>query len=271
MTEVPPPEAYQWIVLVVLTCLSGIFSGLNLGLMSLTVEDLNIVINSSTDENQIRNAKRIMPLRQRGNMLLCTLLIGNTVVNVMLSVLTDPIWTYLFGVDTLGTVLGLALPSAIIVVCGEIVPQSVCSRYALWIGAKTLPLTYVFVVLTFPFAFPISLLLDKVLGDEISGVFTRQGLFELIKLNVESAVHAKASGLTAADGRLLGGALTFRDRAVGQVMTPLAQVYALPITATLDQSTFIAIRAPLPAVERLALLRLECHAYVMRSHLALAS
>ena len=43
-------------------------------------------------------------------------------------VLTDPIWVYLFGSDTLGSVLSLALPSAIIVVMGEIVPQSVCSR-----------------------------------------------------------------------------------------------------------------------------------------------
>ena len=239
--SVEAPAAYAWVVLIVLTMLSGIFSGLNLGLMSLTVEDLNIVINSSTDKEQVKHAKRILPLRRRGNLLLCTLLIGNTVVNVMLSVLTDPIWTYLFGTTTLGTVLGLALPSAIIVVCGEIVPQSVCSRYALSIGARTLPLTYIFVVITFPFALPVSLLLDKVLGDEISGVFTRQGLFELIKLNVESAPHAKSSGLTEADGRLLSGALTFKDRTVGEVMTPLSQVYSLPITAILDEQTFLSI------------------------------
>ena len=84
------PGWYAWLVLVVLTCLSGIFSGLNLGLMSLTVEDLNIVIRSSKDPQQVEHAKRILPLRKKGNMLLCTLLIGNTVVNVMLSVMTDP-------------------------------------------------------------------------------------------------------------------------------------------------------------------------------------
>ena len=72
----------------------------------------------------------------------------------MLSVLTDPIWTYIFGTGVAGAVLSLALPSALIVVCGEIIPQSVCSRYALSIGAKTLPLTYVFLVVTWVFAFP---------------------------------------------------------------------------------------------------------------------
>ena len=235
------PAAYAWVTLIVLTCLSGCFSGLNLGLMSLTVEDLNIVINSSPDQVQVGYAKRILPLRKRGNLLLCTLLIGNTVVNVMLSVLTDPIWVFLFGSDTLGTFLGLALPSAIIVIMGEIIPQSVCSRYALSIGARTIPLTWIFVVVTFPFSMPISMLLDRLLGDEVSGVYTRQGLFELIKLNVESAVHSKESGLTKADGRLLGGALTFKETAVAEVMTHLEDVYALPISAVLDEATFLEI------------------------------
>lgn len=241
MCPAAAPPVYAWIVLVVLTSLSGIFSGLNLGLMSLTVEDLNIIIRSSSVPKQIAHAHKILPLRRRGNLLLCTLLIGNTVVNVMLSVLTDPIWTFMFGSNTLGTVLSLALPSALIVVIGEIIPQSVCSRYALSIGARMVPLTYCFVVLTAPFSVPISLLLDKLLGDEISGVFTRQGLLELVKLNVESSEHAKASGLTKADGRLLGGALTFKEKAVAEVMTPLEDVYALPITAVLDQPTFLAI------------------------------
>ena len=78
-----------------ISAVSGIFSGLNLGLMSLTVEDLNIIIKSSDDPQQVSYAKKILPLRSRGNLLLCTLLIGNTVVNVMLSVLTDPIWVRL--------------------------------------------------------------------------------------------------------------------------------------------------------------------------------
>ena len=133
-----PPPIYSWFTLI-MSCLSGIFSGLNLGLMSITVEDLNIIINSSHDRRQVRYAKRILPLRRRGNLLLCTLLIGNTVVNVMLAVITDPIWAFLFGEGLIGHALALAVPSIIIVLFGEIVPQSVCSRHALPIGAKTLP------------------------------------------------------------------------------------------------------------------------------------
>ena len=64
------PAAYQWIVLLVLTCLSGMFSGLNLGLMSLTVEDLNIIVMSSEDPQVVKYAQSILPLRRRGNLLL---------------------------------------------------------------------------------------------------------------------------------------------------------------------------------------------------------
>lgn len=206
---------------------------------------------------QVRNAKRILPLRKRGNLLLCTLLIGNTVVNVLLAVVTDPIWRYAFGDGIEGQVLSLVIPSAIIVLLGEIIPQSVCSRYALEVGAASLPLTYVFVILILPCSIPIALLLDRLLGAEIGSVYTREGLMQLVKLNVESAAHAKESGLTSEDARLLGGALTFRDRTVGEVMTPIERVYMLPIDTALDKRN---ARVRHPRADTV----LECHWHAMQ-------
>ena len=121
--------------------------------------------------------------------------------------------------------IGTILTTAAIVVFGEIVPRSVCSRHALAVGAYSLPIVYVFVVVFLP-ALPISLVLDWILGEEISGVFTRNGLLALIKLNVESREHQKQSGLTSADAKLMGGALTFKDQAIGNVMTPIETVFA---------------------------------------------
>ena len=43
------------------------------------------------------------------------------------------------------------------------------------------------------------------LGAEVSGVYTRQGLMQLVKLNVESEAHAKESDLTK--GRMRGAGL----------------------------------------------------------------
>ena len=64
---------------VVLVMLSGMFSGLTLGLLSLSLEGLDIVIHGGNPDER-RWATRIYPVRKRGNLLLCTLLFGNTLV-----------------------------------------------------------------------------------------------------------------------------------------------------------------------------------------------
>ena len=53
------------------------------------------------------------------------------------------------------------------------------------------------------------------------------------KLNVESDAHAAESGLTRADMKVLSGALTYQDRTVEHVMTPLEDCFTLPLEVPL--------------------------------------
>ena len=53
------------IIAAALVALSGLFSGLNLGLMSFADEDLRIVIEGSPDESEVRNAERIRRCAKR--------------------------------------------------------------------------------------------------------------------------------------------------------------------------------------------------------------
>ena len=62
---------------------------------------------------------------------------------------------------TSGT-LGLLVSTSLIVVFGEIMPQSICTRYGLIIGAKTRFITWAFVILLFPITWPMSKILDWV-------------------------------------------------------------------------------------------------------------
>ena len=112
------PFAIQIIMIVFLLCMSALFSGLTLGLMGLDKTGLEIVM-SGDDAEAAKAAKIIYPLRKDGNLLLCTLLLGNVAVNSLLSILLA---------DKTGGAVGVLSSTFLIVIFGEIVPQAACSR-----------------------------------------------------------------------------------------------------------------------------------------------
>ena len=63
--------------------------------------------------------------------------------------------------------------TALIVVFGEIVPQAICSRHGIKAGAYLSWLLWITIAVTFVFAFPISAILDKVLGEEEGTIMTK--------------------------------------------------------------------------------------------------
>lgn len=162
----------QCLAISVLLLLSGLFAGLTLGLLALDRTDLQILANTGTKKEQMY-AKTIIPLRTRGNYLLCSLVLGNVLVNSTLTILLDDLTSGLIAVITSTTG---------IVLIGEIIPQAICSRNGLAIGAKTVWLTKFLMLVTFPLSFAISFVLDKILGEEIGSVYTRERLKELLKV-----------------------------------------------------------------------------------------
>jgi len=216
------------IILGVLLCLSGLFSGLNLGLMSLDQTELRIVMNTGSEKER-GYAKAIMPIRGMGNFLLCSILLGNVLVNNTLTVLLDG----LTGGGGIVAVIGATMG---IVIFGEIIPQAICSRHGLAVGANTILLTKFFMIVTAPLAFPISKILDKILGAEIGTVYNRERLMELIK------VTDKYTDLEKDEVNIVTGALVLKQKTVREVMTRIEDVYMLPVDAILNFDTISEIK-----------------------------
>ncbi|NWI79561.1 CNNM2 protein, partial [Dryoscopus gambensis] len=220
------PLWLQVILIAGLLVLSGMFSGLNLGLMALDPMELRIVQNCGTDKEK-RYARRIEPIRRKGNYLLCSLLLGNVLVNTTLTILLD---------DLIGSGVGAVVASTIgIVIFGEIVPQALCSRHGLAVGANTIVVTKFFMLVTFPLSYPISKLLDCILGQEIGTVYNREKLVEMLK------VTEPYNDLVREELNMIQGALELRTKTVEDVMTPLQNCFMINSDAILDFNTMSEI------------------------------
>ncbi|XP_068190955.1 metal transporter CNNM4 [Antennarius striatus] len=219
----------MWLQAILISCLlvlSGMFSGLNLGLMALDPMELRIVQSCGTDKEK-KYARKIEPIRSKGNYLLCSLLLGNVLVNTTLTILLD---------DLIGSGLGAVVASTIgIVIFGEIVPQALCSRHGLAVGANTIMLTKFFMFLTFPLSFPVSKLLDVLLGQEIGTVYNREKLVEMLK------VTEPYNDLVKEELNMIQGALELRTKTVEDVMTPLGHCFMIQADAVLDFNTMSEI------------------------------
>lgn len=210
----------EYLISLVLVVLSGLFSGLTLGLLSLDTQSLRRRAKHGDE-----NAAVIYPVREKGNLLLTTLLLGNVAVNTTLSIFLGSIAS--------GIVAGI-IATSLIVVFGEIVPQAVISRYALWFGAKTIWFTRGVIILLYPIAFPISVILDRVLGSELPTTYSHKELMDIISEHEDS----EHSAIDADEERIMHGALQFSRRRVREVMTPIDLVVSFNEDQRLNDAFF---------------------------------
>jgi hypothetical protein len=213
------------IIYVVLLMFSALCSGLNLGLMSLDLSELTL-LKKIGSEKEKSYAKKIYPLRKHGNLLLCSILLGNVLVN---STSTLILGNYL---DGLFAAVGSTL---LIVLFGEIFPQAACSRYGLAIGAMTRFIMYGIMAITFVVAYPLSKILDFVLGKEIAISYSRDKVRELMRRAKDE------KGIEETQFKLISGALDFKSKTVEQIMVHAKDVFSLDINAILDFDTFKTI------------------------------
>ena len=196
----------DYLISTVLVILSGLFSGLTLGLLSLDQHELRRKAKHGNTEAAV-----IYPIRQKGNLLLTTLLLGNVAVNTTLSIFLGSIAS--------GVVAGI-MATALIVVFGEVLPQAVISRHALWFGSRTIWFTKTAIVIAYPIAYPIAWVLDKFLGSELPTTYSHKELMEIISEHEDS----EHSEMDADEERILHGALQFSRRKVREVMTEAKDV-----------------------------------------------
>nr|AJI77175.1 cystathionine beta synthase [Medicago truncatula] len=204
---------------------AAISSALALGLLSFSQVDLEVLVKAGQPHIQ-KNAAKIMSIVKNEHLVLCTLLMAKSLALEGVSVLMEkmfPEW------------VAVLLATALISIIAEVIPQALNSRYGLRFGATMSPFVRVLLLLFFPFAYPVSKLLDCLLGKGHTALLGREELKTLVNLHANEA--GKGGELTLHETTIIAGALDLTMKTAKDAMTPLSETFSLDINSKLDMHT----------------------------------
>jgi metal transporter CNNM len=213
------------IVVILLVGVSAVCSGLNVALMALDIADLKRKRKLGD-----KNAKRILPFRKNTHLTLSAILLTNVAAVSATSLVLESV---LFGV------LAGLVSTLLIVVFGEIVPQAFFVRNALLFTSRLAGVLRFMIVVTYPVAKPLQLLLDKLFHEEGVQLQSRHELGLLISEHL----GADGSELDEDEVEIMRGALSLSEKRVRDIMTPISHVYALRQNTVIDSDRIDEIKA----------------------------
>ncbi|KKA27307.1 hypothetical protein TD95_004003 [Thielaviopsis punctulata] len=211
----------------VLVLAGGAFAGLTIALMGQDGVYLQVLAGDPS-EPQSKNAQRVYDLLKHGkHWVLVTLLLSNVIVNETLPVVLDRC----LG----GGVAAVIGSTVLIVIFGEVLPQSICVRYGLQIGGFMATPVLMLMWLMAPIAWPIAKLLDWILGEDHPTVYKKSGLKQLV--NLHQTMGDVSNRLNADEVTIISAVLDLKDKPVRDVMTPMDDVFIMPDDTVLDERT----------------------------------
>ena len=203
----------------------------------------------SGTETEKKYSKKLIPIINRHHFLLVTVMLWNASATEAL-----PIFLNQLVPEYLAIIISVTL----VLFVGEIIPAAILTGpKQLEITASLAPLVYIVMAIFFPLAYPISLILDCVIGHD-SGITTynRREISTMMRLQREEGMkRVKASkkpsnGLGSSNSMyqrvsedipmeeeevaIIDGALKYREMSVSEVMTPEERAYMIPVTEKLS-------------------------------------
>lgn len=121
------------------------------------------------------------------------------------------------------------------VIFGEIVPQSICVRYGLPIGAWMAPCVLILMYIMSPVAWPVAKLLDYLLGEDHGTIYKKAGLKTLVTLH--KTLGEAGEQLNSDEVTIISAVLDLKEKSVGSIMTPMEDVFTMSADAVLDEPT----------------------------------
>lgn len=232
------------IIIFIMVVLSACFSGTEAAYNSAN----NMHLRREAEETGSSSAKLAYKISQNFADTLCTILIGNNLVNIAASACATAIFMQLFaninGGDVIASAVSTIVLTIIVLICGEIVPKIIAKHHANKICKISAWPIQILTYILYPLVFIVMLLMNlirKIWGtnSEDEPDITEDELSSIIDtVEKEGVIDEDQSDL-------LQSSLEFSDTTVEEIMTPRTELLTIDldddfdeIAKTIEESTF---------------------------------
>lgn len=202
----------KFLSLVALLCCSAFFSASEAAIFHLPV---------ITIDKLVRRSKRLLILKRR-ELLLGTILFGNTLVNVGASIIAEQIVFQIFHNSYIAILTGVM--TFIILVCGEITPKLYSIRNAEPIAIRATPILNFLRYILLPITVPLEAIISLIAPRHTSG-FTKDEFRTFINSEEKLSKGAKT---------IIFNMLKFKKFTVADLMTPISKLNCLSDSTKLN-------------------------------------
>lgn len=171
-------------------------------------------------------AKRALNLLNQPKKLLGIVLVGNTIANILVSVLVTKLFSYLAG--DFGVMVATACLVVFVLIFCEVIPKTIGVQYSERFALALSGILSVLKVLMLPILHTVNAcvnILFKLFGIKAQGEVRG----ELTRAELHGVVKEETSGLSKADQSMLLGVLALDELTVADVMVPVSKLAMLDI------------------------------------------
>ena len=227
------------IIIFIMVVLSACFSGTEAAYNSAN----NMHLRREAEETGSSSAKLAYKISQNFADTLCTILIGNNLVNIAASACATAIFMQLFaninGGDVIASAVSTIVLTIIVLICGEIVPKIIAKQHANKICKITAWPIQILTYILYPLVFIVMLLMNlirKIWGTsaEDEPDITEDELSSIIDtVEKEGVIDEDQSDL-------LQSSLEFSDTTVEEIMTPRTDLKVKTLVIPTNEELMIA-------------------------------
>lgn len=230
---------FDALIILFLTACSAFFSGSETALTAVSRARMYHLISEGN-----RRAKLVMDLREKKELLIGTILLGNTLVNILSSAIATTVFIALFG-DHWGPIYAAASMTVLILICGEVLPKTLAFERAEGFALAVAPMVNFLIKALLPITLTLKWVVDHLIKllhlQKTKGGPNQFSGFDMLRGSIE--MQAQEGSIVKQDLDMLSGILDLQEVPLEDIMIHRTQVELLSLDQPIESLVDHAIQS----------------------------